>query len=121
MGNCVAEKPAKRHKTGFRGPSPDVGKATQFKPGQSGNPDGKPKTKPITDLFRALFDDEYETRLDEFRKVLSGKSAMAKVILLKDAAERLEGKVSQKYEVDGTLAISLADAIQKARKRAQQK
>src|SRR6266699_3665563 len=33
----------KKKRTGFRGGSPDVGKATQFKPGKSGNPGGRPK------------------------------------------------------------------------------
>lgn len=37
------KKPQARHPSGFRGPSPDVGKKTQWKKGQSGNPGGKPK------------------------------------------------------------------------------
>lgn len=36
----MASKP---QKNGFRGPSPDVGRATQFKPGVSGNPGGRSK------------------------------------------------------------------------------
>ena len=45
-------KPANRQKTGFRGPSPDVGKATQFKAGEpSPNPSGRPKRRPVTDAY----------------------------------------------------------------------
>ena len=43
--------PQNKHQTGFRGPSPDVGRATQFKPGQSGNPGGRPKAM-ISDWLR---------------------------------------------------------------------
>jgi hypothetical protein len=43
--------PGGRHKTGFRGPSPDVGKATQFRPGISGNPSGGPKTGSLAQAY----------------------------------------------------------------------
>ena len=46
--------PQNRHKTGFRGPSSDVGRDTQFKPGQSGNPGGRPKKTPYTDAHRLI-------------------------------------------------------------------
>jgi hypothetical protein len=35
--------PQNTRRTGFRGPSPDVGRTTQFKPGESGNPGGRPR------------------------------------------------------------------------------
>ena len=33
---------------------PEVGKATRFKPGQSGNPTGRPKQAPLTDELKKL-------------------------------------------------------------------
>jgi hypothetical protein len=39
-------------KTGFRGPSPDVGKATQFQPGNRANPGGRPKTAILSQTAR---------------------------------------------------------------------
>src|SRR6185437_2454071 len=48
--------PENRDKTRFRGPSPDVGKATRWKPGQSGNPGGRPKRRLITDLYEQQLD-----------------------------------------------------------------
>jgi len=50
--------PENRHKTGFRGPSPDVGKKTQFKLGESGNPRGRPKEKPILEALRETLEKE---------------------------------------------------------------
>lgn len=50
------EKPTKGHKTGFRGPSPDVGKATQFKKGQpSANPSGRPKHDLAAEAAKLVF------------------------------------------------------------------
>ena len=46
--------PHKRHKSGFRGPSPDVGKATQFKPGVSGNPGGRPSKRLLDEMYEEL-------------------------------------------------------------------
>lgn len=93
-----------------------------FLPGQSGNPGGKPKTKPITEIYeRLLADGANVAAIEETVKTILRKSGMGAVLQLKEMAERTEGKVSQKVEVDGTLNISLAETIQKARKRAQQK
>ena len=48
--------PANRRRTGVKklrgGLDPSVGKATQFKPGESGNPSGHPKEKPILEALR---------------------------------------------------------------------
>jgi hypothetical protein len=52
-------KPANRHKTGFRGPTPDVGKETQFKPGQSGNPSGRPPAI-LSDAYREVLAEAFE-------------------------------------------------------------
>jgi len=53
--------PQKQHKTGFRGPSAEVGKATQFKPGNRANPGGRPKKRAITSALEKLLD---ESRAD---------------------------------------------------------
>lgn len=47
--------------------TPDIGKDTQFKPGQSGNPDGKPKgTKHLsTYIQEALTDENFELKLKD--------------------------------------------------------
>lgn len=112
-----AQLPAKKHKTGFRGPSPDVGKATRWKPGQSGNPSGRPVHKPITEIFQELFDsgeirEEIKQRV---RKTLTEKG-MAGVLLLRESAERIEGKVEQTVELN--VNVSLAERIAERRRKA---
>ena len=107
------EMPENRHKTGFRGPSPDVGKATQFRPGQSPNPGGRPKRKPMTDAYSARLDQkvsEYfgpdelaripkklrETTVADFiaysviGEVVAGRN---KVHAAREITDRVEGKV----------------------------
>jgi hypothetical protein len=89
----------------------------KFKPGQSGNPGGRPKKTPLTDLYRELVDDPEV--LDEIRNsvrqmVKSGR--MVGMLQLKEMAERVEGKVKQQIEAEVT--VNLADAIAAARKRA---
>jgi hypothetical protein len=109
----ASEMPQNRHKTGFRGPSPDVGKATQFGPGNRANPGGRPKRKPVTEAYSARLEQkvsEYFAR-DELAKipeslrettvadfiaysvigeVIAGKN---KVYAAKEIADRVEGKV----------------------------
>jgi hypothetical protein len=46
--------PEKRHKTRFRGPSPEVGEATQFRGGNRANPGGRPKAAPLSQACREV-------------------------------------------------------------------
>ena len=58
-----AASPVLRRKAGVLrgGLSPDVGKATQFKPGQSGNPGGRPRQDLAQQIARAIFEEDYES------------------------------------------------------------
>lgn len=106
-------KPVLRHKTGFRGPSPDVGKATQFKPGQSPNPGGRPSKfdRIISEAMRAQLaervteDRSYASMIGENAvKVLNqqlaecaetGRFKKELVPLIEFVTDRLEGKPIQ--------------------------
>lgn len=71
-----------------------------FMPGQSGNPNGRPKKTPITDLYQEILNDP--ANMETFKQAVikavnSGR--MSSMFQLKEMAERVEGKVTQSLEV----------------------
>ena len=70
---------------------------TPFKPGQSGNPNGRPKSKPFADALKAALkaagDDEDTLKL--VAAALVTKARTGDVPAIKEIAERLDGKVPQ--------------------------
>ena len=88
-----------------------------FMPGQSGNPSGRPKKKPITDLFEELMSDP--ELVAQFKTAIANsikKGGMAGVMYMKEAADRLEGKVTQPIDAEITMS-SLAERMQRAEDR----
>ena len=72
--------------------------------GVSGNPNGRPKKKPITLAYEKLLDDPAVAL-----KVAEGIVAAAKagdVQAAREIADRLEGRVPQSVAVEGTLNIA---------------
>ena len=108
--------PQNRHKTGFHGPSPEVGKATQFKPGVSGNPGGRPKSKPITDLLRELLEEDPQMARDIAKKLLqlAKKGSLGH---FKEMTDRIEGPVVQQQESKADVMLKVAECIAEGRKR----
>lgn len=89
----------------------------KFKPGQSGNPSGRPKKKPVTEMYERILSDPKNLAAIEdatVRALLRGNMAM--VLQLREMTDRVEGKVTQPIEANVT--VNLADAIAEARKRA---
>ena len=114
-----AQNSAKNSAKKRRG-NPDKIKPHQFKPGESGNPGGRPKTKPISAILERIFAlDDGAFAEEHLRGVMQGKSAVAKVMLMEQAADRLEGKVTQPVEANINLNLSdrLAKALERTRKR----
>ena len=73
-----------------------------FKPGQSGNPGGRPKKLPITEIYNELLE-EGVTKSDikkAMRALIKGKS-QASVQALKEMADRVEGKPTERLELTG--------------------
>jgi hypothetical protein len=99
--------PQNRRKTG----TPIPGEATRFKPGQSGNPGGRPKgtllDKTLVELLEADGGRHYRAIAEKLiAKAKSGDVRAARLI-----AERTEGRPKQKIDmnmgVDGSLDLSL--------------
>ena len=89
-----------------------------FEPGDPRiNRGGRPKGSPVTDMLRRLFEEQPETIYGTMLGVFTGKSAVAKVMLLEKAAERLEGKVVQPVEGDINLNLGISDRLQRAKSR----
>jgi hypothetical protein len=89
-----------------------------WKPGESGNPSGRPKKKPVTELYEQILADPENVAMvrASILKALS-KGQMAMVLQLREMTERVEGKVVQPIDADVTIG-TLAERMQKARERA---
>jgi hypothetical protein len=91
--------------------------AVKWKPGQSGNPGGRPKKKLITEMYEEILNDPEHIAAIKAATVKALRNGnMAMVLQLREMADRTEGKVTQPIEAD--ITVNLADAIAEARKRA---
>ena len=77
-------------------PPPPV--SGRWKPGQSGNPGGRPKKKPISDGLVRLFAKLKDQELEEFNREIVQKAAGGDVSAWEKVTDRLEGKVSPSTE-----------------------
>lgn len=93
--------------------------ARKWQPGQSGNPGGRPKRKPITEMFERILANEQnaEEIQEAVRQIFNQKSGMAKVLLLEKMAERLEGKVSQPVDANVNVNLSISERLRRAEQR----
>lgn len=88
-----------------------------FAPGQSGNPGGRPSSKALSALYEKILSDPENVAIIEksVMKALRGGS-MAMVLLLREMADRTEGKVT--LPIEASVTMNLAEAIAAGRKRA---
>jgi len=96
--------------------------AAKWQPGQSGNPGGRPKKKPVTDLYEQILNDPeaIDELRDAIRKAIR-KGSMAMVLQLKEMTDRVEGKVVQPIDADLNINMSLSERMAKAEERLNQK
>jgi len=96
----------------------DLGIATRFKPGQSGNPGGRPKTRELTEMLRAVCNEiDPKSRKSFFQ--LAAESLLREVFAgdvqaFKELADRVEGRTVQQVELSGPegSAIPLANVTE---------
>lgn len=67
--------------------------AKQFKPGQSGNPGGRPKKKPLTEAYERILLRPGEA--DRVAKAMHESACCGDVRAAIEMADRVEGKVTQ--------------------------
>jgi hypothetical protein len=96
---------------------------TQFKPGQSGNPNGRPKTKPFLDALRAEIDEAIEGddkgALRMIARALINSALKGDNSAIAQIADRLDGKATQPIGTDpdypfpdnGATAISASASL----------
>lgn len=102
--------PQNRQKSGFRGPSPDVGKATQFKPGQTGNAGGRPKSKPFLEEILKQIKEHPEDVAAAIQKLFS-KAKEGDLTYLRELMDRVDGPLKQQIEHDGFIGGSIEHTI----------
>ena len=113
---------------------PEEAKPFMWKPGESGNPGGRPRRKPLSDAYAALLNEpvpEAEaaklklkpgaTYADIIAMSLMREAIKGKVPAASEMADRIEGRAIQTQEISGPaggpLEVSLAASISQARKR----
>ena len=95
---------------------------TPWQKGTSGNPGGKPRTKLLTSHIAALLEQEApksngRTWAAVIAEALLKKARKGDVRAITELANRLEGKPVQAVAMDMNASISLAERLQRARKR----
>ena len=112
----MSRMPQNRHKNGFRGPSPDVGKATQFGPGNRANPGGRPKSAPLSQACREVLampapdDPEGRTYAQKIATALAEKAAEGDIRAAQELGDRAEGRARQAIEIE---SVALRDAFER--------
>ncbi len=83
----------------------------RWKPGQSGNPGGRPKKKPMTEALIRILNKLNDAEGEDFTKALFMKAAQGDVAAFKEIADRVEGKVAQPIGGAGDLPDLKIQAI----------
>ena len=109
----------RKHKTGFRGPSPDVGKPYRWKKGQSGNPKGRPRSTLLSEAYKAALAEidpkKQKSHAEVIASTMIAEAKRGKVPAASEMADRVEGKPRQSYDVKLSVIDTLAERIRKAR------
>lgn len=86
-----------------------------FQPGQSGNPNGRPKSRPFKDALQKALKaaDGDQDMLELVASALVAKASTGDVPAIKEIAERLDGKVTQLVGGDDDNPLSIIHKIER--------
>ena len=92
------------------------GESTRFKPGQSGNPGGRPKKKHVTEALLAAIGDDPVLLAKAARALLKrmAKGDTNAAVFVRDT---VDGKPAQTVQVSGTEGSAILVALNDRRKR----
>lgn len=71
----------------------------QFKPGQSGNPAGRPKGQSVTAILRQVVDADDSTLAEQLVRKLVDRAIGGDIRAIREVLDRLEGKPRQSIAV----------------------
>lgn len=116
----VPDKQGKNREVGYKRPPAQ----TRWKPGQSGNPAGRPKSLTFSEACRKLLaeiEDEttQETVADALARVAIREARAGSAQHLKEINDRVEGKVTQPIDLGGevTFRVIYSDEVKGGGKR----
>jgi hypothetical protein len=80
---------------------------TPWKPGQSGNPGGRPKRKPLTDKLLEVLEDPKQ--LEVLVRVWLKQAQKGSIMHLREILDRVEGRVALPVDVSGHVTHEMTD------------
>lgn len=109
----VQEDNSGKQSVGFRGPSPDVGRATQIKPGEVRNPEGNNQFTPISQALKARLNPETAGAMAQELETLALKAKKGSVRLgaINAIADRTEGKPTQSMRIEASIDGKTAELL----------
>ena len=99
----MVKQTVNRRQDGTFGPGNQLGK--QFRPGESGNPTGRPTERPLTVALRDALDANDGELVETLAQVAIDKAKGGDFRYFKEIMDRVDGKVTDKVQHDGQLGI----------------
>ena len=90
--------------------------STSYKPGQSGNPSGRPKSEwTWAGLLRKVAEEVDPARKKEFKRLVADslfkRAISGDVNAIKEFGNRIDGMPQQKHEIGGDIKISFHESL----------